>query len=181
MTVIVSLDEFADLVGVTSETMRVHLRSIDDAPDWLIERGDRGRKYKIEAEGAVAWWKARRDAEEVATADRVAQLAQLRLDLMGPAVEAPEALGLSGRQRREEYEAGFRAIEYRKALGELVVKADLQHELTIAAVELRRRLMLCPGEFAIVAGLEPEQVRPLEGIIARALDAFVNSLAMVDA
>lgn len=173
---IVSLEEFAELCGVTPETMRAHLRTVEGQPDWLIEKGDRGRAYKIEPVGGIAWWKARREAEDNASEERRLQLAQLRMDLVGGAVEATETLSLSGRARSEEYGAAFKAIELRKAMGELVVKAELQHEMLVAVVELRRRLMLTPGEFAIVGGLEPEQVRPLEGIIASALDAFVRSL-----
>lgn len=177
MGTIVNLEEFADLCGVTGETMRTHLRAVDGQPDWLVERGDRGRGYKIEAEGGVAWWKARREAEETASEERRLQLAQLRLDLMGGAAEGDTALGLSGRQRREEYEAGFKALEFRKAMGELVVKAEVQHVLLGAIVELRRRLLLCPGEFAIRAGLDPAQVRPLEDILGRSIDGFVKALA----
>ncbi len=86
---------------------------------------------------------------------------------------------MSGRQRREELEAGIKEMEFRKRKGELLERVDLQHVLMPACVELRRRLMLCPGEFAIVAGIEPDVARPLEGIIARAIDAFVASLAPI--
>lgn len=177
--VIVSLEEFADLCGVTPETMRVHLKTVEGEPDWLIAKGDRGRAYQIEAHGGVAWWKARRDAEDNASTERRNQLAQMRFDLLGPAVIDQAQLSMSGRARKEEFEAGFKELEFRKAMGELVEKAELLHTLTGAAVELRRRLMLCPGEFAIVAGFEADQVKPLEGILARALDAFVTSLAPI--
>lgn len=176
---IVNLEEFAELCGITPETMRVHLRTVEGEPAWLVRKGDRGRGYEIEAQGGVAWWQKRCEDEVNASAERRAQFAQMRLELLGGAAEGPEALGLSGRQRKEEFEAGFKALEFRKAMGELIEKAELQHVLTGACVELRRRLALSPGEFAIVAGLEPDQVRPLEGIIARAVDAFVTSLAPI--
>ncbi|MBM3929415.1 MAG: hypothetical protein FJ335_13325 [Sphingomonadales bacterium] len=176
---IVSLEEFADLVGVTGETMRTHLKAVEGQPDWLVERGDRGRAYKIEPRGGVAWWQARRDAEDAATEDRRQQLAQMRLDLVGPQVEGVDKLTLSGRQRRDEYEAAFKALEYRKRLGQLVERSEVDHVLTNAAVELRRRLMLVPGEFAIKAGLSAEVVKPLHDLQARAVNDFLKSIAQV--
>lgn len=175
--VIVNLEEFAELVGRTPETMKLKLRTLDPQPEWLIARGDRGRGYQIDARGGVAWFKEAERLEAESDASRRAALQQLRLELVGGAVETAETLAMSGRARQDEYGAAFKALELRKAMAELVVKADLQHKMLVAVVELRRRMMLTPGEFAIVAGLEPDQVRPLEGIIARALDAFVTSLA----
>lgn len=179
MGIVVNLDEFAGLVGVTSETMRVHIGRVEGSPDWLIKRGARGRGYEIEPRGAVAWWEAEREAEQAISAERAAQLAQMRLDLVGPGGAGDQPLTMSGRQRREELEAGIKEMEFRKRKGELLERVDLQHVLMPACVELRRRLMLCPGEFAIVAGIEPDQARSLEGIIARAIDAFVTSLAPI--
>ena len=56
---IVNLEEFAELCGVTAETMRVHVKAVDGDAAWLIERGARGRGYAIEAMGGLAWWKAK--------------------------------------------------------------------------------------------------------------------------
>ena len=176
---IVNLEEFAELCGVTAETMRVHIRTVEGDPAWLVERGDRGRGYKIEPEGGLAWWKARREDEERADTERRAQLAQLRMDLVGDNVEAPEKLGLSGKQRREEYAAAFEAVRYRKMMGELVEKAELVPVLTAAAVLLRRRLQSIPGEFAIVAGLSPADVEPLHRLHRRAMEEFLTSIAPV--
>lgn len=176
---IVSLEEFAELVGVTGETMRAHLKSVEGQPAWLVERGDRGRAYKIEPRGAAAWWQSRRDAEESATEDRRQQLAQMRLDLVGPQVEGIDKLTMSGRQRRDEYEAAFKALEYRKRLGQLVEQDEIDHVLIAAAVELRRRLMLVPGEFAILAGLDPDEVKPLYDLQARAVNEFLRSIAPI--
>ena len=177
MSLIVNLDEFSELCGVTSETMRVHIRQVEGNPAWLLERGDRGRGYKIEAEGGLAWWKARREADETASAERKAALQQLRFEHLGDAAEGGEdALTLSGKQRREEYAAVLERIKLRRLMGELVEWAELEPLMTSAAVDLRRRLALVPGEFAALTGLPPDQVKPLEGLLARALDAFVTAL-----
>ena len=176
MSLIVSLEEFAELVGVTPETMRVHLKQVDGQPDWLVERGDRGRAYKIEAEGAVAWWQEKREAEDLLEAERKGQLQQLRLGLGVAAAEGDKPLTLSGRQRREEYGAAMEALKYRKTMGELVEKAELDHVFLPAVVELRRRLMLVPGEFVIAQGLPGHHVQVLEGMLARAIDGFVSKV-----
>lgn len=175
-TLIVNLEEFADLCGVTGETMRVHIRTVEGNPAWLVERGDRGRGYKIEAEGGLAWWQAKKEADDLADAERRAQLQQMRLNLVGDQAEDGERLQMSGRQRREEYAAAFEALKYRKMMGELIEKVDLEHALTAAAVEMRRRLGMVPGEFAILTGLDPEQVKPLENLLARAMDDFVKAI-----
>lgn len=176
MTLVVNLDEFSELCGVTAETMRVHVRAIEGNPDWLIERGDRGRGYKIEAEGGVAWWKAKREADDQASADRQAELAQLRLDLLGDAAENPEALSLSGRQRRDEIDAAMARIKLRRTMGELVEVGEIEGPAAAAAIELRRRLLMVPAEFAAEAGLAPDDVKPLRTLIERALNAFLDSL-----
>lgn len=182
---IVSLDEFAELASVTSETMRVHLRELgkdgSPIPDWLIERGDRGRAYKIEAEGAIAWWQAKRDADEQHGADRQARLQQLRFETIGDVVDKPEQLTLSGRQRREEYAAAMDGIKYRKMLGHLVERADVERVITTAAVEHRRSLQQLPAEFGIAVGLSTDQQRKLEAMIEQAVDKFVTAIAKPDA
>lgn len=183
-TLIVSLDEFAELVGVTPETMRTHLRTVGKdglVPAWLIERGDRGRPYKIEAEGAVRWWQDRREADEQVGAARLSQLAQLRFAVVGDAAEGQETLSLSGRQRKEEFAASMEAIKYRKMLGQLLERDEVVRVLSTVAVEHRRALAKLPAEFGILAGLDAPQVKQLEGLIERAVDAFVTSIEKPDA
>ena len=174
---IVNLEEFADLCGVTGETMRVHVKAIEGDPAWLLERGDRGRGYRIEVGGGVAWWRSKRDTEEQQSSERRAQLAQMRLDLVGDQVEAPAQLAMTGKQRREEYAAAEAAAKYRKMMGELVDRHEMVHALSSAASQLKRRLLQVPGEFAIREGLTPQSVTPLEGMLARAIDDFLRTIA----
>jgi hypothetical protein len=176
MGLVVNLDEFSELCGVTAETMRVHIRGVEGNPVWLIERGDRGRGYKIEAEGGLAWWKAKREGEEQASAERMAQLQQLRFEHLGDAAEAEEALSLSARQRRDEYAAVMERIKLRKVMSELVEWAEIAPLLANAAVELRRQLLQVPGEFAAQAGLTPEEAKPLAVLLERAVNTFVDQL-----
>jgi hypothetical protein len=175
---IVSLDEFAELVGVTAETMRVHLRELLKAeePDWLVERGERGRAYKIEADGGVAWWQAKREADDVADRQRRQDLAQMRLELVGDAAGAADTLALSAKQRKEEFLAAEAGIKYRKLLGQLLDRAEVERVISTAAVELRRRLQQLPAEYGIAEGLAADQVRSLEDRLERAVNQFVGEI-----
>lgn len=177
MSLIVNLEEFAELCGVTAETMRVHVRGVEEPrPAWLIERGDRGRGYKIEAEGGLAWWKAKREEDEKLSVERQAALQQLRFEHLGDAADSEDALTLSGRQRREEYAAVVERIKLRRMMGELVETAELEGPAMAAVIELRRQLMLVPAEFAAAAGLSPSDVRPLAAMLERAVNTFLAAL-----
>lgn len=176
MGMVVNLDEFSELCGRTAESMRGHIRAVEGDPVWLIERGARGLGYKIEAEGGLAWWQARRDADELASAERQAQLQQLRFDHLGSAADDESALVLSGKQRREEYAATFERIKLRRIMGELVEVAPLEALLSAAVVELRRQLLLVPAEFAAETGLDPAEVIPLDALLSRVLDRFADAL-----
>lgn len=181
---IVSLDEFAELCGVTSETMRVHLREVgrdgSAVPAWLVERGDRGRAYKIEAAGGVQWWREKREAEEASNAGRQEQLELLRREVVGDVVE-PAALSLSGKQRLTEYAAAEAALKYRRLLGQLVEKDAVTRVISAAAVAHRRRLKGIAPEFGIAAGLPADKVAVLERMIERAVNEFVDEIEAADA
>ncbi|AKM09867.1 hypothetical protein [Croceicoccus naphthovorans] len=175
---IVNIDEFSELCGVTSETMRGYVRAVDGTPAWLIERGDKGRPYRIDTEGGLAWWKALRDEGQQAEADRQAQLQQLRLDILGDQAESEDMMALSGKARKEEYSATMERIKLRRIMGELVETGDLVPLLSHAAVEARRRLQMVPGEYAAQMGLTPEDVKPLRDLIEKAVNGFVESFAL---
>ncbi len=172
LSLVVDLNEFSELCGVTAETMRVHVRALTEDPVWLLKRGHRGSGYEIDAEGGVAWWRAKRESDENASADRRAQLAQLRLDLLGDAVEEEERLALSGKQRLEDYAAALKRIELGKAMGQLVERAPLMAKLSIAAVEHRRKLDLVPNEMMALTGLSLADAETLRGLLAKTIDEF---------
>ncbi len=175
MVLVVNLDEFSELCGRTPETMRDYIRAVEGEPAWLIERGTRGRGYRIEAEGGLAWWKALQAADENASAERLAQLQQLRFELLGDSSGSEEELSLSGKQRREEYAAEFERIRLAKMMGKLVDTEELVPALMAAVVESRRRLGLVPGEFAALTGMSQDEVKPLGAMIEKAVDDFVTT------
>ena len=177
---VVNLDEFSELCGVTAETMRGYVKAVDGMPDWLIKRGTRGSGYEIDAEQGVAWWRKLRNDEATAGTQRAERLAQLRFELIGDAVEGEEALALTGKQRREEYAATMERIKLRRIMGELGEIGAIEAALSALSVEHRRQLMLVPGEFAALTGMTPAEVAPLEGLIAKAIDTFWQKALTVD-
>lgn len=179
-SLIVNLDEFSDLCQVTPETMRAHIKALDHEPIWLIKRGGRGSGYEIEALGGRDWWLKKTESDAAVEEERKQKLQQLRLDIIGDQAEDGDSLSLSGRQRREEYAAGLEAIKYRRTMGELVERAEMESELSSAAVELRRRLMLLPAEFVIEQGLPKKHVKPLKDLLKKAIDEFVKSISLVE-
>ena len=174
---VVNLDEFSELCGVTAETMRGHIRGVEGSPAWLIERGDRGRGYKIEPEGGLAWWQAKREQADIEAAEHKEKLAQLRFSMLGDQAEGEEALSLSGKQRREEYAAVLDRIKLRRMMGELVEVSQLEPLLASAAVDLRQRLELIPGEMAAAMGVGSEEMAPLERMIERACNEFAAAIS----
>lgn len=171
---IVNLDEFASLCGVSRETMRDHLKTAPPKAPWILERGTRGRGYKIAAEAAVAWWQKR----SVATGEddvRLQRMAQMRLTLMGGDA-SEEDLVLTGKQRGDEFKAGMAELEYREAMGELVRASDIEAETVNAVIELRRQLQGVGRKIRRKFNLEREVEDGIDELIAEQLRAFVKTL-----
>lgn len=176
MGLTVNLAEFSELCGVTEVTMRKYVSAVEGNPGWLIARGRKGFDYEIEPVAGLAWWKAKLDDDETASAERKAQLQQLRFDELGDAAEGEEALALSGKARREEYAAVTERIKLRRMMGELVEVGPLEQLHAAAVIELRRQLLLVPAEFAVETGIEPAAVKALELLIERAIETFIARL-----
>lgn len=138
MSLVVNLEEFSELCGVTAETMRGYLRGLEFEPAWLIERGDLRREYQIEAHGAVAWWKAKRAENERLAAEQIEAVSQLRLDILGEEAVGDELLTLSGKQRREEHLAALDRIKLRRTMAGLLEVDALTLLIDQSANELRQ-------------------------------------------
>ena len=171
---IVSLDEFAALCGVTPETMRNHLKQAPAEADWLLARGRRGVGYKIAAEAALAWYRQRGVGDGVDAA-RQAQLAELRLQMLGDAGD-DDGLLLTGKQRYEEYRAGEAELAYRQSIGELCRVAEIENETINAVIELRRQLHGIGPTIRRKFGLDREVEIGIDELIAEKLAAFVKVL-----
>lgn len=174
---VVNLDEFASLCGVTPETMRSHLKTVPTEAEWIIERGRRGVGYKIAAAGGVAWWRARAETGGGVDDERLAQLAELRLQMLGDAGE-DEGLNLTGKQRYEEYRAGQAELEYRELIGELCRVAEIEGETSNAVIELRRQLLGIGPAIRREFGLDPKVGIAIEEAIGAKLAAFVAAIGV---
>lgn len=169
---VVGLDDFASICGVTPETMRKHLPK--GPADWILERGGRGRGYKIAAAAAVEWWKTRSSGggDE---AEKAAAIAELRLQMLGDAGD-DEGLLLSGKQRYEEFRAGQAELEYRETIGELCRVADIEGETVNAVIELRRQLQGVGNAIRRRFGLDLEVATAIDEAIGERLAAFVAKI-----
>jgi len=171
---IVSLDEFAALCGVTPETMRTHLKQAPADAPWLLERGRRGVGYKIAAEAALGWWRNRSAGggdEDL----RKQQLAELRLQMLGDAGD-DEGLLLTGKQRYEEYRAGEAELAYRQAIGELCRVTEIEAETANAAIELRRQLQTVGRTIRRKFNLGADVEEGIDALIGEKVAAFVRAL-----
>lgn len=171
---IVTLDEFASICGVTPETMRKHLSTAPVDAAWLIERGGRGRGYKIAAGGAVAWYQSRSAGGDDVDA-RSAALAELRMQMLGDAGD-DEGLGFTGKQRYEEYKAGEAELAYRQAIGELCRIAEVAAVTVNAVIELRRGLQGIGPTIRRKFNLDREVENAIEELIAEKLAALIKTL-----
>lgn len=171
---IVSLDEFAALCGVTPETMRNHLKQAPAQADWLLARGRRGVGYKIAAEAALAWYRQRGAGDGIDNA-RQQQLADLRLQMLGDAGD-DDGLLLTGKQRYEEYRAGEAELAYRQSIGELCRAAEIESETVNAVIELRRQLQAIGATIRRKFGLERDVEIAIDELLAEKLIAFVKAL-----
>lgn len=172
---IVSLDEFASICGVTPETMRSHLRDAPADAAWMIERGRRGVGYKIAAAPAVEWWKSRKGGGSGDDA-RLAAVAELRMQMLGDAGGDEDGVLLTGKQRYEEYKAGQAELAFREAIGELCRVAEWESETVNAVIELRRQLQRVPAAVRKRFELPREAEIAIEEAIAEQLVAFIGKL-----
>lgn len=171
---VVSLDEFAALCGVTPETMRNHLKQAPASAEWLLERGRRGVGYKIAAEAALAWWRSR-SANAGEDNVRQQQLAELRLQMLGDTGD-DDGLLLTGKQRYEEYKAGEAELAYRQSIGELCRVAEIEGETANAAIELRRELQAVGRTIRKRFELAIDVERAIDALISEKLAAFLTKL-----
>ncbi|WP_426255792.1 hypothetical protein [Sphingomonas sp. DC2300-3] len=171
---IVNLDEFASLCGVTPETMRSHLKAAPAKAPWILERGTRGRGYKIAALAGVEWWK-QRAAAGGDDDGRAAKLAELRLSMLGGDASEDDLL-LSGKQRGDEFKAGLAELEYREAMGELTRVHDYEAETVNAVIELRRQLQGVGLTIRRRFSLDREVQDAIDDLIGDRLKLFVEAL-----
>lgn len=180
--VIVSLDEFASLCEVTTETMRGYLKEVTEAEaaGFVDERGSHGRAYKIRARAGFAWWQELKDREAAERQSREDKLAQLRLELSGGRDDEADVYRMSGKKRREEYEAELARIKLRTVKGELVEAGPLLAVLREAVLATRKAIMTVPTGFAKQWDIDRNARVDLEVRLAAVLDGLADKLGKVE-
>lgn len=179
---IVSLDEFADLIGLTTEQMRKHLNKLDEetAAGFILERGSHGRAYKILARAGHAWWIAKKEREAEEAKTHADDLAQLRMDLVGGSADDDADYELSGKRRKEEAEAELTLLRLRGAKGELLEREVMVRLLRQVFVDLRKGLTTIPATFAKKHELDAAMRLDLEKLVETRLGALAESFAHLE-
>lgn len=172
----VNLQELADLIGVSTNTLATRIRQCPDFP--VLSRGSNGVAYEFDPIAAVGWWKADQARDEEAAAARRRGLNKLQEDMFGrQADEPPAAKGPTPQERKTLIEAQLAADKLRRLRGELVERAPLESALASAMVELRTKLLNLPAEFSRREGLSREQRVKLEEMVERTLNGLAADLS----
>ncbi|RDD60478.1 DUF1441 family protein [Ferruginivarius sediminum] len=181
---VVNMGELVELLAgselaYSETTLRKLIDRHADFP--LLERGTNGRSYKFYAPDVVAWLRKYNAEAEQERADRTDQLAQMRLDLVGGGADGAADYRLSGKQRREEYDAELAAIKLRREKGELVEAAEIERIATDAFAALRHELMALPDNLARTAGLSREVRNKVDELVRGALTRCAERLQQAEA
>jgi phage terminase Nu1 subunit (DNA packaging protein) len=175
---ITDLKGLAVICGVSAPTMQLALKEAPTGAKWLIERGGRGRGYKILARDGAAWFKRHKQQRAAAAAAPSAEehdLARLRKHMLGDGASLEDLL-LPGKRRYEEYKAAEAELAYRKALGELCPVAEMHDALTDLVIRYRSALTHIPAAMRRRYSLEREAEDWLYQTIADGLKEMVRGL-----
>lgn len=168
---IVNLTEMAELLGITTPTLREWVRRFD-VP--IESRGSHGTAYEFDVLAVKAWQeqhqaKLREEAEQ-----RQAQLRQQRLDLFGDDIDDDPTVELSPTERRAEIEAQKAADLLRLARGELLRRADVDAQLRVVLAELTKGLRQLGPDLAREHGLDRELRIAIDASTRRLFNAVID-------
>ena len=178
----VNLTECADLLGTTTETLRKIVAKAAENGFPIVERGKNGVSYVIDAGAAAEWWSTNKEAREAAQAARASDLHQMRLELFGGELSEDEAerFKMSGRQRREEYEAEMAAIRLSRARGELCDLAEVEQAFAAAIVALRQDLLSLPDRIGKRLSLSRDQRAAIDEMVIAALNRAADRMTLAE-
>lgn len=160
------LGNLADLAatGLASEpTLRTWIKSQPDQP-WIIKRGDRGVDYEIDIVLAVEAWKAEETRKTEEARQRANDLQQLGFDL-GLTAPAPEAIGLSIKERTALLEEQLVAIKLGKERRELIHFAEVEATIGDAVAMFRQRGDTFAARLGKRIDLTRDQIAAIEKLI----------------
>lgn len=137
---IVNMTELAELLGITTPTLRDWLRKYDDFP--VEARGDHGVAYEFDSAKVAQWRLDHKAALALEDAERAAEIKQMRLDWAGEPVVDDPTLGLPPTERRAELDAqrqfDLMAIQRDALLTKTEVDGMVRHALTDFTKALRQ-------------------------------------------
>lgn len=169
-----NLGQFAKVVGSTEPTVRKRVEE-SDGGSWLIERGSKGRDYRIHPVLGLEWWRGeearRREAEE-AEEQAVEQLA---MAFLGPNALKTEAQGLSAAEQLKLLEVQKALRLEAQARGSLVDREQFVQLMGNTLSMLTRRILAAAKAVAREADLKPVQRSAWEEAVEQAINAAIDS------
>ncbi len=168
-----SLGDTARFFGVSPPTVKGWI--INGCP---VERGgSNGVAYELDLRAVHAWRQERADAEERATAERLAHDHQLKLEFLGDgALIANEGEALSRRAQAEALKAELDRTKLAQLRGELVSAAEVKFELTSILGLIRERLRGLPDELQRELGVDDDTVNLMQDKVDAALSDLADLL-----
>lgn len=157
---IVNLAEMARLLNVSLPTMREYLRRWPGLP--VIQRGDQGQQWQLDADAVIAFLAERKAEEERAEEARRAAVAQLSLpeELLKPEVTRNGAA-----LDADDYKTMRAADQLAKDRGFLVQTVEMRRALNIIWLPLNQALQSLPDLIAKKINLPSPVTRWLRGLI----------------
>ncbi|MBN9525441.1 MAG: terminase small subunit [Alphaproteobacteria bacterium] len=171
-----SLGDTARFFDVSAPTVKTWI--VNGCP--VVKGGSNGVAYELDLRAVHAWRQARSDAEERATAERLARDHQLKLEFLGDgALIANEGETLSRRAQAEALKAELDRTKLAQLRGELVSAADVKFELTSVLGLIRERLRGLPDELQRELGIDDEVVTEMQAKVDAALSDLADALERV--
>lgn len=173
-----NLTECADLLGISTETLRGYVNKavVNGFP--VEQHGGNGVSYVIDARAAAEWWKRNKGEALRAKDARAEDLFQMRLELFGVDADEDEAarLHLSGKQRREEFQAEREQLRLMRDKGQLLLKSHVEDTLAAALTSLRQDLLAVPINVAKRLSLNRGKRQVVDDIVRAALHRAADRL-----
>jgi phage terminase Nu1 subunit (DNA packaging protein) len=169
---VVSLDEMADILGISLPTMRARAK-LPAFP--VIARGRNGVPWQLSPEAVIAFLSEQDRQAQEADAARAAQLAQYALPIADDASPAPSGT-LTPADRLKMAQASLKEDELARQRAFLVLTTDMRQRLTEAWAPLAAFLNALPGSLGRRHNLPDAVVRDMRNAIASQQRALVERL-----
>ena len=168
-----NLGQFAKVVGSTEPTVRKRVDEAGDG-DWLIERGSKGRDYKIHPVLGPLWWREEEERRRQEEAAKDEAVDQLRMTFLGDNALQAEVQGLSASDRLKELEVQKALRIEARERGVLVDRGALQRVLGNTMAMLSKQILSAAKTIGREADLKPAQRSEWEERVEKAMNAAID-------